>query len=1226
METFYKKLKLIAIAFLMLVSSTVWAAFIKNMPQTFTQPNGQVINIFASGDEYYNWLHDADNFTIVKDKVTGYYVYAVKVNGRVAASTYVVGAVNPKSVGLTSKTLDDEAYIQEKVAQKKSAKSSYKTRYKTAAPSASASVRPAVGLYNNIVVYIEFADQNGSSLTKSEAEGKFNGTGIVSVKDYYNEVSGGQLNVTSSFYPVSTGAYPVYYKDSHPRSYYCKETPDGYGENGTADREHTLLKNAIDAISSQVPTSLNIDGNNDGFVDNVTFVFNGNTEGWAELLWPHRWALFSQNAYIGTKQVYDYNTVFTSALGVGVISHEMFHSFGAPDLYQYSSWSSITPVGQWDVMAGTDWGLPQHMTVYLKARYGTWTTIQELTNPGTYTLQPVATSPFSAYKIKLPNSSQNEYIVLEYRKKTGKYEPATYGADGLLVYRVFESGNNAGGPQHEVYVYRKDGTLTLDGDLSNATFHQDRSLTSFNDNTNPSPFLSNGQAGGILASLGISNINVTATAVTFNFGGTGSSCNAPAWVSTAVYVKDDQVSYNGNKYKAKWWNQNEIPGANQWGAWELVGPCTTNFLPVVNITSPANNANINIGTAITLTASASDVDGTISKVEFLNSANVVVYADNTPPFEYAVGTPPNGTYTYKAIAYDNQNAASAPSTVTFSVVTPIVKPIVTITSPTQDQVFYQYPSEGVKINVTVNVNSQTPVDSVQYIIVDVVCNGPGCANVRRFTSKTAPYSLSFDPVYSTNAYTEIHAMAFSNGINSDAATKVIHVKPLPELTIVTPAENSSVPKNTTQVPFDVTVNSNNLYIDSVVYDVTDVLVQGQVATYNYRKFKVLHPYDLVLPVISGYSYTIVNVLAFGDGGKFSKLKTARIYYNAAPVITVTAPLPVNGINPKYLVGGSMTVSANVTDSDGSITKVEFSQGNNPTIVTDVTAPYSATFTNLPAPAPDGSYWFTIKAYDNTGATTTQIVSVFRNRVPSVSITSPINNASITAGSNVTINTLVYDPDFTSGKVEFFNGTTKLGEATSAPFSFTISNIAGGSYAISAKVTDDMGETGVSSVVNFTVPSGGCSAVQYVENGGYVAGSKVKNNGTQYECKGYPYTAWCNGAAWAYAPGTGTYWADAWIQIGACREGAFIAIDANVLTMYPNPASDRVSMTYEAEGTGEVKVIVVNDMGETVMVNSVNVNAGENLLDVNLSELHSGIYHLRIEDSGKVITKKLSVVK
>ncbi|MBF1996294.1 hypothetical protein HW114_12785, partial [Serratia symbiotica] len=51
---------------------------------------------------------------------------------------------------------------------------------------------------------------------------------------------------------------------------------------------------------------------------------------------------------------------------------------------------------------------------------------------------------------------------------------------------------------------------------------------------------------------------------------------------------------------------------------------------------------------------------------------------------------------------------------------------------------------------------------------------------------------------------------------------------------------------------------------------------------------------------------------------------------------------------------------------------------------------------------------------------------------------------------------------------------------------------------------------------------------YKEGTKYEAGTIVKStNGGLYQCKPWPYTGWCSGAAWAYAPGTGLHWQEAW---------------------------------------------------------------------------------------------------
>ncbi|WP_181804492.1 carbohydrate-binding protein [Streptomyces shenzhenensis] len=53
---------------------------------------------------------------------------------------------------------------------------------------------------------------------------------------------------------------------------------------------------------------------------------------------------------------------------------------------------------------------------------------------------------------------------------------------------------------------------------------------------------------------------------------TPTSCKT-AWSSTTVYTAGNEVSYNSHNWKAKWWTQNEVPGASEWGPWQDEGAC-----------------------------------------------------------------------------------------------------------------------------------------------------------------------------------------------------------------------------------------------------------------------------------------------------------------------------------------------------------------------------------------------------------------------------------------------------------------------------------------------------------------------------------------------------------------------------------------------------------------------------------------------------------------------------
>jgi hypothetical protein len=63
-----------------------------------------------------------------------------------------------------------------------------------------------------------------------------------------------------------------------------------------------------------------------------------------------------------------------------------------------------------------------------------------------------------------------------------------------------------------------------------------------------------------------------------------------------------------------------------------------------------------------------------------------------------------------------------------------------------------------------------------------------------------------------------------------------------------------------------------------------------------------------------------------------------------------------------------------------------------------------------------------------------------------------------------------DSDGTVSKVQFYNGTTLLGTATTSPYQFTWSNVPAGTYTLTAKATDDAGATSLSDPISISVNS------------------------------------------------------------------------------------------------------------------------------------------------------------
>ena len=493
-----------ALMFVVLIFNVLFAgaANFKFLPHTVKQPDGATINCFVSGDEYFNWLHDQRGYTIIQGS-DGYFYWGKTINGMVVPTTFRADKIDPVQAGLT------------KWAKISLAK--YNERKAFYAENTDQSVKaPHTGTMNNLVVYIRFNDDPEFTTTRQTYDNKFNSPSGKALKSYFTEVSYSTFTLSSTHYPECVMTTNLSYQDPHNRNYFepynATTNPNGYnGDSERKDREHILLQDAITWINtySPVPADLVIDGDNDGRVDNVCFIIRGGNGAWAELLWAHRWSLYSNNTYINGKRVYDYTFQPESQVDVTTLCHEMFHALGSPDLYHYS-YDGFVPTGDWDLMESGS----GHMGAYMKWKYteNSWIpAIPAITTSGTYTLHPLTSSFNNCYRIASPNSSTQQFIV-EYRKKGGTFENAL-PASGLLVYRIDQTvEGNASGPPDEVYLYRPGGTPSANGTVNSAYFSAGSHRTKINDHTTPSSFLQDGSPGG----LDISNITEADSTISFN--------------------------------------------------------------------------------------------------------------------------------------------------------------------------------------------------------------------------------------------------------------------------------------------------------------------------------------------------------------------------------------------------------------------------------------------------------------------------------------------------------------------------------------------------------------------------------------------------------------------------------------------------------------------------------------------------------------------------------------
>ncbi len=473
------------VALLLLCFVQISANLVENQPTEYIQPDGTKLSLLVSGDEYYHRVHDEKGYTILLHPETGYAVYAVPDGKSITFSNYVVGTVDPTTLGI-----QPNLFLQDEAIER---------RYREQIENANLLNRGSpTGTLNNIVAFVRFSDQTEfpTSTSYTWYNNLFNSTTQQSLADYYDEVSQGQLNINSYLYSAN-GTNIASLQVSHSRGYYSPynavSNPAGYQNDTQRNaRELALMGELCGLLDPIVPNSIDLDTDGDNIIDALTFIFRGPTDSWGDLLWSANTSWTGSLGTINGSELRRYTKNFEGGLGASVICHEMGHMIGFPDLYHYTN-DGHTPVGLWSLMASDR---TQHQTTYEKWKYGTWfstiPTITPSSTPTQYTLTAIDQNPYSTYRIA--SSQPNQYYMLEYRRDTGRYESGI-PASGLIIYRVMSSfggspvTGNRNGPPDEIYVYRPNGTITVSGAINSANYSSTVGRDAIHDSTNPEPWL-----------------------------------------------------------------------------------------------------------------------------------------------------------------------------------------------------------------------------------------------------------------------------------------------------------------------------------------------------------------------------------------------------------------------------------------------------------------------------------------------------------------------------------------------------------------------------------------------------------------------------------------------------------------------------------------------------------------------------------------------------------------
>lgn len=131
-------------------------------------------------------------------------------------------------------------------------------------------------------------------------------------------------------------------------------------------------------------------------------------------------------------------------------------------------------------------------------------------------------------------------------------------------------------------------------------------------------------------------------------------------------------------------------------------------------------------------------------------------------------------------------------------------------------------------------------------------------------------------------------------------------------------------------------------------------------------------------------------------------------------------------------------------------------------------------TNVPvALLREGTNLVAVELHQSSGSSTDisfdlELTGTLAPQLPTVAITSPVNDTHFIAPATVGITATATDVENGINRVEFYQGSTKLGQDNSDPYTFSWASAPAGSYALRAVAVNTLGISRTSSIVNIVI--------------------------------------------------------------------------------------------------------------------------------------------------------------
>jgi regulation of enolase protein 1 (concanavalin A-like superfamily) len=489
-----------------------------------------------------------------------------------------------------------------------------------------------------------------------------------------------------------------------------------------------------------------------------------------------------------------------------------------------------------------------------------------------------------------------------------------------------------------------------------------------------------------------------------------------------------------------------------------------NQAPVVALTAPTTGTTVTAGGNVTLTAAASDSDGTIARVDFLSGTTLIGSA-TAAPYTATWPSVASGTYSLTAVATDNDTARTTSAPVTITAAAAVNQPpSVTLTAPANGT-SYVAPAT---ISMTATASdADGTVARVEFYSGTTLLG----------SDTSAPYAFSWAGV-AAGSYA-VRAVAYDNA-NATASSVTVTVT----VTAGTSTSNGLVAAYGINAGSGATVTADagggpqgtltgatwttGKYGQGLSFatngEVTfgDLDLPGSFTVMGWLQTRslytntcgsfVMKAHDYGFEVCGGRLYAGVGANGVWTARVSQPLTSADLN------VWKHAALTYDGTTLRMYVGGALVASAagsHVTTNDPLlfghwVPASEYWDG-----LVDEVRLYSRALTQAE-----------IQTDMNTA-----IASATGNTPPTVTLTAPANGATFTAPATITLSATASDPENALARVEFYSGTTRLASDTTAPYSFSWSSVAAGTYSVRAVAYDTAGASATSATATVTVGAG-----------------------------------------------------------------------------------------------------------------------------------------------------------